>query len=290
MLFFRLHSRKLAVKRLGMAARKTVSNVRSFKKVTDTKLQDLVKNKLKKRTKAKMMWGVRAYNEWREVRMKDGYNARIWRPDLDKCQLLAKEDFEYSMCKFIAEVVKVKDGSDYPGCTLYQMCVVIQKYLFSNGLKWKLIEGDFDRLRNVLDNIMKDRAARCIGTVVKRAQFLSVEKENEMWEKGILGEDNPNQLRDTVLFLLGLNIGLRAGDEHYYMRRDAPDMPSQLQFKRNENGVRCLVYTEDNVTKTNDGGLKWMRKERKIVWVYPSSNSERCPVRIVDKYISLFHQ
>ena len=219
--------------------------------------------------------------------MKDGYGARIWRSDLDKCQLLVKEDFEYLMCKFIAEVVKVKDGSDYPGCTLYQMCVVIQKYLFSNGLKWKLIEGDFDRLRNVLDNIMKDRAARCIGTVVKKAQFISVEKGNEMREKGILGEDNPNQLRDTVLFLLGLKIGLRAGDEHYYLRRDAPDMASQLQVKRNKKGVRCLVYTEDNVTKTNDGGLKSMRKERKIVWVYPSSNREHCPVRLVDKYITL---
>ena len=30
-----------------------------------------------------------------------------------------------------------------------------------------------------------------------------------------------------------------------------------------------------------------MRKERKIVWVYPSENKMRCPVRIIDKYISL---
>ena len=154
-------------------------------------------------------------------------------------------------------------------------------------MKWKLIEGDFEILRNVLDNIMKDRAVKCIGTVVKRAEFLSVEKENEMWEKGVLGESNPNQLRDTVLFLLGLNVGLRAGDEHYYLRRDSQELPSQLQFKRNEKGVRCLVYTEDSTTKTNDGSLKSMRKERKAVWVYPSMNKMRCPVRIVDKYISL---
>ena len=30
-----------------------------------------------------------------------------------------------------------------------------------------------------------------------------------------------------------------------------------------------------------------MRKERKIVWVYPSENKVRCPVCIIDKYISL---
>ena len=47
------------------------------------------------------------------------------------------------------------------------------------------------------------------------------------------------------------------------------------------------MYTEDSVTKCNDGGLNHMRKDRKVVWVYPSSNPVRCPVRIIDKYISL---
>ena len=47
------------------------------------------------------------------------------------------------------------------------------------------------------------------------------------------------------------------------------------------------------MTKTNDGGLAHMRKDRKIVWVHPSSNVDRNPVRLVDKYISLcpdFHK
>ena len=90
-----------------------------------------------------------------------------------------------------------------------------------------------------------------------------------------------------MLFLLGMNIGLRAGDEHYALRCDAVDVPSQLQFKRDSNGIRCLVYQEDSTTKTNDGGISHMHKERKVVWVYPSENSEHCPVRIIDKYISL---
>ena len=98
---------------------------------------------------------------------------------------------------------------------------------------------------------------------------------------------NPDQLRRTVLFLLGLNVGLRAGDEHYALRRDAPNSPSQLTFRRNEKGLRCLVYQEDSTTKTNDGGLNHMRKQRKLVWVYPSDNVLRCPVRIIDKYVSL---
>ena len=30
-----------------------------------------------------------------------------------------------------------------------------------------------------------------------------------------------------------------------------------------------------------------MHKERKVVWVYPSEDKTRCPVRIIDKYMSL---
>ena len=66
-----------------------------------------------------------------------------------------------------------------------------------------------------------------------------------------------------------------------------PNKPSQLQFKRNSKGQKCLVYTEDTVTKANDGGLKNMKSDRKIVGVYPSSNVSCCPVRLVEKYLSL---
>ena len=33
---------------------------------------------------------------------------------------------------------------------------------------------------------------------------------------------------------------------------------SQFSFKHNELGVSCLVYTEDTITKTNDGGIDSM--------------------------------
>ena len=38
---------------------------------------------------------------------------------------------------------------------------------------------------------------------------------------------------------------------------------------------------------TNDGSLKHMRKDHKVVWVHPSRNINRCPVCLIDKYISL---
>ena len=111
--------------------------------------------------------------------------------------------------------------------------------------------------------------------------------ENHLWDNGFLSEESPEKLRNTVLFLIGINVYLRAVDEHYGLRRDMPDKKSQISFEYNSSGVKCLVYHEDSVSKTQDGGLADMRNERKIVWVYPSENIDRCPVRLTQKYLSL---
>ena len=224
---------------MGFAASKAMSNLRKFKCVSDDKLKDLKEQKLKKHTFAKMTWAVKAYKDWRIVKLSDPeeYDLRIDVSNLNNVATLDPSNFEFSMCKFLAEVTKVKDGSDYPGKTLYQLIVSIQKYLHQNGKKWKLIESnDFGSLRTVLDNLIKERAKSNIGLTKRQAEMISFKHEDLMWQKGILGEENPSQLCDTVLFLLGVNLGLRAGDEHYNLRCNSEGNPSQISFKRNENG------------------------------------------------------
>ena len=158
------------------------------------------------------------------------------------------------MCGFIPKVVKV-DGTDYPGKTLYEMVTSIQKYLHQNNVFWKVLEdAEFPEVRTVLDSVMKERALSMGARVKRQASYISMDIENELWSKNILGEDTPEKLGDTVLFLLGINLGLRAVHEHYDLRRDAPGKPSQLSFERSEKGQRCLVVCrEDTVTKTNSG-------------------------------------
>ena len=261
-----------------------------FKTVSEEKLKELKEQQLKKRTYAKMMWGVNAYKQWRNqcLEIPVNFDCRIWEADIDNVQCLEVESFQFAMCKFVAEVTKAKDGSEYPGKTLYHLVISIQKYLNEKGKDWKLVESrKFLQLPNVLDKLMKERASRNIGTTVKQAEYISLSFEEKMWKKGVLGEDTPDKLRNTVLFLLGMNCGLRAGDEHHDLRRETLEKPSQIQFEHDSSGVRCLVYREDSVTKTNDGGLKHMRKQRKIVWVHPSENVQRDPVRLVEKYMSL---
>ena len=165
----------------------------------------------------------------------------------------------------------------------------IQKYLNQNNVLWRILDDpEFLDVKNVLDNVMKERARENLGLVRKRAELITVEHEEHLWKTGVLGEDTPDKLCDTVLFLLGINLALHACDEHHDLRHDSAEKPSQLSFERDPTiGKRCLVYREDTVTKTNDGGLSHLKKERKIVWVFPSENVKRCPVRLVDKYVSL---
>ena len=246
--------------------------------------------KLKKRTFSKMQWSVRAYNDWRAQKLLDvgNFDQKIYEADLTKLEFLTKSNLCYALCRFMAEVTKVKDSKDYPGKTLYEMLTSIQKFLHQNRVMWKLLDDvEFMDLKVVLDNIMKERTVQNIGMTVKQASYIPYSVEEDMWKKGILGEDTPDKLRETVLFLVGINIGLRACNERYALWRDSDDRASQLSFERSENGKCCLVYREDTISKTNDGGLKSLKKDRKVVWVFPSENIVRCPVRLVDKYVSL---
>ena len=69
---------------------------------------------------------------------------------------------------------------------------------------------------------------------------------------------------------------LRVVDEHYHLRREMPYEKSQLQFKRDECGNKCLVYREYAVTKTHDGGINDRKLDRKEVWIFPDMQVISC--------------
>ena len=179
---------------------------------------------------------------------------------------LDRDSFAEALCYFIPKVTKVKGEGVYPAKTLYPLVMALKKYLNVNRIPWKLIDDPhFEDVKNVLDNVMKQCTESNVGTVKRQAELITFDQENDLWRDGYLGEDSPDKLRDTVLFLLGVNLALRAGNEHYMLRRDMPNKASLLSFERDSRGIRCLVYREDTSTKTNDRGLKQMRKECKVV-------------------------
>lgn len=145
-------------------------------------------------------------------------------------------------------------------------------------------DPDFVRLQFTLDNVMKAHAKQGLGQK-KSAQIISVTDEEKMWNDGILGESNPDQLRDTVMYLLGINLALRGGEEHRSFR--CPGHNSQLQILMDSKGQKYLQYDQDFKHKTNQGGLMSHVSKLKSIKVYRSTDMMRNVVRLYKKYVKL---
>ena len=160
---------------VGKVAKRTSVSRRKFSFSSEAHIEQLRQIRLKKRTEAKMYWGVNAYNEWHEERLLNfNYDVGIYEANLNDLPTLTKENLEHAMLRFIPEVTKKKGSGLYPGRTLYQLCQSIQKYLNVNKLPWKLVKGhEFQDLKVVLDNVMKERAEANIGMVKKQAQVIT---------------------------------------------------------------------------------------------------------------------
>ena len=202
--------------------------------------------------------------------------------DLDDVDTVTRENLCYAMTRFITEVRHI-DGKPFPGKTLYEIVVCIHMYLETYGFTWKLIDDiEFVELKFTLDNIMKALTASGVGVVVKQASILSFSDENFLWENGFLGTSNPQQLLNTVVFVLGMSCALHAGKEHRALH--SMGFNSQISWHMFPTGDRYFCYREDIGLKTNKGGLKHKKVPHKFVTIYQIADKNHCPVRILYKY------
>ena len=68
-------------------------------------------------------------------------------------------------------------------------------------------EPGFLKFRIVLDSEMKRLQAAGIGTVQQKAEPITFEEEEVLWQRGILGDSTLQSLLDTMLYMNGLNFG-----------------------------------------------------------------------------------
>ena len=250
--------------------------------------EDII-NKLKQhkfalQNKKKMNWCVGMYDKWRNNRLLDAYVPdQIKRANLNALFMFSAGDLEYALCRFVREVQKV-DGTDFLPNTIRELVILVQMHLHENSINWKLLDGHkFPNLRNVVDNTMKERKAMGLG-VRHSGSVISLDSENKIFDEGILGEDNPTKLLETVIYMVGLHLALRGGVEDSRLRR--PGFDSQIIVDRDDHGKKILVYKEDPLQKTNQGGLV-CRRNNKVVYVYKSTSLRKCPVLLYEKYIGL---
>lgn len=261
-----------------------MSKVRSF--AAPTKDQDLVKLSCKQfaqETDKKIRWVLNMFAEWKKYRNNiPGYDCIEL--DLVNVQTITKPNLVYALTRFLAEVKKM-DGNDFPPKMLYEILIAVQFHLETLGFCWKFLEDEaFKDLKFTLDNLMKVRCQSGLGNNVRQAQVITFQEEDIMWNTGVLGVDSLQKLLDTLVYLLGLSCALRAGKEHRVLRSVGRN--SQFTFHYDDDGYRYLMYREDLCTKTNRGGIKHKKYSGKTVSVYPAHNTDRCPVTILEFYMS----
>ncbi len=239
-------------------------------------------------TDRKINWAVKLFMSWRRSRIEDNTaegdieGANLYDKTVDPSQLGC------SLCCFFNEV-RHADGEEYPGNMLYSLIVMIQLHLEKQGKDWKLMEGShFLCVRNTLNNLMKQCALSRISKAAKSAEPISVNDEQKLWDEGVLGEFQPDQLRSTVMYLLGLTFALHGCHEQRALR--CPPHDPQITVHVDTEGNEYLLYTEDIHTKTNQGGLKTRKSTPKQVKAYGHSDYDRNIVRLYKKYISLLPQ
>ena len=201
---------------------------------------------------------------------------------------LDKQGLKYWLSRFVMEI-RTKKGEKYAPNSLHHILCGIKRHLRQNcGMPdidfFK--DPEFADLKSSLDAEMKKIQASGKGSIKKQAEPLSLEEEELLWEKKLLGDHSPEALLNTIVFMNGLYFALRSGNEH----RDLRHNPCQIQLFEPPGERAYLRYTEDT-SKNRLGGLKGRKLKPKVVVHYSSpENPQRCFVELFKKYNNLCPQ
>ena len=113
-------------------------------------------------------------------------------------------------------------------------------YHVQNNLKrpWSLfIDIDVQKSRKCLEAAMRHAAERGLTSGNNRAEAITTDQENHLWNRGILEKSNLQQLTHTMVYLIGLHFCLRGGKELRRLRYG-----DNSQIKKKMILVACLVW------------------------------------------------
>ena len=240
-------------------------------------LQAKVLEAVPQKTRQQTKWAHGIWMSWRLNRIKIAETP-------DECPSKLAEMSKANLCKWLSRfIVEIRhnDGKPYTGNTLHQILCGIQHYLreeTGDAIDF-FSDREFFFLKNVLDSEMKQLLSQGVGTKKKQAEPILASDEELLWEKGLLGDKDPQCLLDTIVWMCGLYFALRSGQEHRSLR------PDQIELVEAPGQTPYLKYYED-VSKNNPGGLKHRKVQSKSVVHYANSDQSRCFVRLYKLYCS----
>ena len=246
--------------------------------LSEKQIADHCQPSVPKNTQKNTSWGVSVFKDWCSSRNQQS---------LQKCpeDLLSTPHptrvIDYWLATFVLEARR-QDGNFYPGNTLKNLLAALFRAMKSNLGPLNVTnfidktqrEAHYPRLNNALDNQLKMLKSCGIGVERNRAAVITVEEENELWRKGILGTHSAKALLNAVFFYNGKNFLLRGVQEHYNL--------TFAQLKRQDNPDRYTYY--EYVSKNHQGGIADCSEGKVVTIVH--SNMARSHVAILDLYLS----
>ena len=249
--------------------------------VSTAVIQKVRKAGVPTKTASQSNWALKVWYEWAKQRLGQPF-ADSDESKRELCEdfcVMDKDSMEFWLPKFVLESRR-KDGACYPPETLYSICTGLNRILKSVDRADINLFSDpkFISFKQTLDSLMKQLKAT--GNYHrKKAEVITLEHENLIWEKGLLGDHNARALVDTLVFYIGLYFAIRGG-EHRLLRH----YPSQLCVYEPVGKTPYIMFTED-VSKTNQGGLLHRKKDAKqVIHHANSANPQRCLVRLYKLY------
>ena len=197
--------------------------------VSSKEIAELRQSAIPKKTQKSTAWGLKIWRDWAEHRRDnlrdDEERSQDLLPDFVR---MTVSNMNFWLCKFVAEARHV-DGQPYPPNMLYQICCALLRALRENDRADVNFFNDpkFSAFKCTLDAKMKELQAS--GKYMpKKAQPITIEHKDILWEKGLLGDHLPQALIDTLVFYVGMCFVLRNGEEHRCLRYH----PAQIELDK----------------------------------------------------------
>ena len=245
------------------------SQTKRFKQATVEELSQLSKGFTPQNTDRSTRWALTNFQDWA--------NERKINPE----SILLSTDPNVlikHLARFIVETRKT-NGQSFPPSTLHQLLCGLLHYMRQKNphVPNFLDKSDthFKPLHSTMDCYFNKLHASGVGRQIQHAETISGEEEDKLWTSKVLDIATPRGLLNAVFYTIGKSFCLRGGQEHRSLKIS--------QLKRMEDHY---VYYE-NVSKNCNGSFRKLHVKSKVALLYSVPEAgERCPVKILDKYIS----
>ena len=192
---------------------------------------------------------------------------------------IPSDDLNRLLCHFFVKA-RSRSGNEYEPDTLTGFQRSIDRYLRENGRTRSIItDREFQGSREALQAKRKALRSKGKGRRPNASDPLTKEEEDLLWERGQLGDHNPEVLVRTSWYTSTMHFGWRSRDEQRKVCLGDFQLKSDLV-----DGKEYLELCVERGTKTRTG-LEGQRELAFNPRMY-ATGDRRCPIAIFKKMVA----